>query len=145
MKNKKRKNKPEPSVGGALKFSLYGVIAFIISALITSLAASLIAYSTPDPGSSLLPIGLAALYVSALIGGFVAYKFHRGLTLITGLFCGLGCIAVSLLLSLLIPGQTGDFSPLTVFLSRLPVIPCSVLGSFLASAKPRRRKKRKRG
>jgi len=142
MKNKKRKNKPEPSIGGALKFSLYGVITFIISALITSLAAALIAYSTQDPGSSLFPLGLAALYISALAGGFAAYKCHRGLALITGLFCGLACIAVSLLISLFMPA--GDFSPLTVFLSRLPILPCSAVGAAIASVKPRK-KRRKRG
>ena len=144
MKNKKKKNRPEPSFVGAVSSAPMGALIFLAASLITSLPASLLAYSTADPGKYVFPFGLAALYLSAAAGGFASFKRHRGLALATGFFCGLACVAVSLLLSLLIPAQySPDVSPAVLFLTRLPIILMTVLGSFIASAKPRKKRKRR--
>ena len=143
MKSKK-KARPEPSALGAVIAAPKGAAVFTVASLILSLPASLTAYFTPDPGSYVLPCGLAALYISAAVGGFVSYKQHGGLALLTGLFCGLVSIAISLLLSLAIPiGYSMQPSPAAVFLTRLPILPISVVGACAASAK-RKKKKRKK-
>ena len=143
MKSKKKTNKPEPSPQRALTCSLRGAAVFLLAALPASLAASLLAYGTKDPGKAVLPFGLAALYICSFAAGFAAFKFHRGLPVLTGTFCGIYCIAVSLLISLIIPARfSGDFSPINLFLSRLPILPLSILGSALASVKRKKRRKR---
>ena len=143
MKSKKKKSKHEPSPYGAMIYSFRGAAVFLLSALPASFIASLLAYGTADPGKAVLPFGLIALYICSCAAGFAAFKFHGGLTLLTGTFCGLTCIALSLLLSLVIPARfSGDFSPLTLFLSRLPILPMSILGSALASVKRKKRRKR---
>ena len=143
MKSKKKTNKPEPSPQGALTCSLRGAAVFLLAALPASLIASLLAYGTKDPGKAVLPFGLIALYVCSCAAGFAAFKLHGGLALLTGAFCGLACIALSLLLSLVIPARfSGDFSPLSLFLSRVPILPTSILGSALASVKRKKRRKR---
>jgi len=88
MKNRK-KQKAEPSALGALAAAPRGMAVFAAAALVTSFPAAIIAYATPDPGSYVLPCGLCALYISSAAGGFAAYKFHGGLALLSGLFCGL--------------------------------------------------------
>ena len=143
MKNKK-KPKAEPSVLGALAAAPRGMAVFAAAALITSFPAAIIAYATSDPGSYVLPCGLCALYISSAAGGFAAYKFHGGLALLSGLFCGLAAAALSLLLSLILPlGTSPDVSAGVLLLSRLPIILLSVIGAYLASAKRKKKKKRK--
>ncbi len=143
MKNKNKKNRPEPSAVGAIASAPFGALVFLAASLLTSLLASLLAYSTADPGKYVFPLGLVALYLSAVAGGFAAYKHHRGLALMTGFFCGLACVALSLLVSLLIPASySPGLSPAALFFTRLPVIPMSVVGAYLASVK--RKKKRRR-
>ena len=144
MKNKKKKNKLEPSPRRALICSIRGTAVFLCSALPASLVASLLAYSTSDPGKAVLPIALAALYICSWIAGFAAFKFHRGMPWLTGALCGVLCITSSLLFAFLIPARFfGDFSILTLLLSRLPMLPMSILGSALASVKRKKHRKRR--
>ncbi len=143
MKNKK-KQKPEPSVVGALIAAPRGTAVFAASALITSLPAAIIAYSTSDPGAYILPLGLVALYISAAAGGFAAYKFHGGLALFSGLFSGLASVAISLLLSLILPlGTSPEVSPAVLLLTRAPILVLSIVGAYLASVKRKNKKKRR--
>ena len=141
MKSKKKKGKSEPSPRKAVTSSIRGTAVFLGSALPASLAASLLAYSTSDPGKSVLPFGLAALYICSFIAGFAAFKFHKGLPSLTGLLCGAFCTVLSLLIALAIPA--GDFSSIILILSRIPIVPISVLGSALASIKRKKRHKRR--
>ena len=144
MKNKK-KNRPEPSVLGALIAAPRGLLFFLLSSVITAVPAALIAYLTADPGSFVFPTGLAALYISALIGGFGAYKSHGGLALMTGFFCGLACIAASLLLSLILPQSISPhLSGATLFGTRLPIAATSIVGAYLASVKKSKKRKKRR-
>ena len=142
---KKKSSRPESSTVGALRALPFGLAAFAVSSLATALAASVIAYATPDPGKYVFPLGLAALYLSAVVGGFVARKRNGGLSLLTGALCGLSEVAAALLLSLLIPtsASTG-LSPAAVFCTRLPVVGFSVLGAYLASAERKKKHRRRK-
>ena len=144
MKNKK-KSRPEPSMLGALVAAPRGLLFFLISSVITAVPAALIAYLTADPGSFVFPIGLVALYISAAVGGFAAYKAHGGLALMTGAFCGLACIAASLLLSLIMPQSISPhLSGAALFGTRLPIAAMSIVGAYLASVKRTKKRKKRR-
>ena len=140
MKNKKKKSKAEPSALGALKASLLGLCVFALSALALSFLAAFLAYRTADPGANALYFGLALLYLSSAAAGFAAYKAHGGLPLLTGLFCGAICAALTLVVSLFM-AESGSASLLVI--SRLSMIPMSVIGALVASVKRKRRKKRR--
>lgn len=145
MNSKKKKNaRPEPSMMGAIRAIPVGLAAFGASALLTALVASVIAYATPDPGKYVFPFGLAALYLSSGVGGFVARKRSGGLSLLTGALCGIAQVAVALIISLIIPESlSAGLSPVAVFCTRLPTVGISVIGAYLASTKPKKKHRRK--
>ena len=144
MKNKK-KNRPEPSALGAVLAAPRGLLFFLVFAVITAVPAALAAYMTADPGSFAFPAGLVALYVSSAVGGFAAYKFHGGLALLTGFFCGLACICASLLLALIMPAELSpDTSGAALFATRLPIVAMSIVGAYLASVKRAKKRKKRR-
>ena len=146
MSSKKRKStRPEPSPLGALCAIPLGLAAFAVSSVLTAIVASVIAYATPDPGKYVFPLGLAALYLSAGVGGFVARKRNGGLSLLTGALCGLAEAAAALLLSLLIPtSASAGLSSAAIFCTRIPIVGLSVLGAYLASAERKKKHRRRK-
>ena len=140
MKNKKKKSKAEPSALGALKASLLGCCVFALFALTLSFLAAFLSYRTADPGATVLYFGLGLLYISSAAAGFASYKAHGGLPLLTGLFCGSLCAALTLIISLF---MTESGSTALLIISRLSMIPASIVGALAASVKRKKRKKRR--
>lgn len=142
---KKKTSRAEPSPIGSVRSLLPGLAAFGASSLLTSIAAAVIAYATSDPGKYVFPAGLTALYLSACVGGFVARKRSGGLSLLTGALCGIAQVAVTLLLSLLVPdAASSGLSPTAIFCTRLPIVGLSVLGAYLASAERKKKHHRRK-
>ncbi len=84
---------------------LKSVAAALISAAVLLLIFSGIAYSTADPDSLVVPLSIAALYISAGVCGLVGAKLSDG-GILNGLISGIAFLAVILLLSF-IPNENG--------------------------------------
>lgn len=103
--SKKRRRGRQDSSPASFSVALAsGLAAAAASALLMLLILSGIVYSTPDPGSLILPAALAAFYISAFCGGFTAAFAMRGEPLLSGGLTGTVYFIAVLLLSLMLPG-----------------------------------------
>ncbi len=131
---KKRKRKSARQSGGqpsAPRSLLLGLLWAAGAAVVLLFVFSAIVYSTPDPGSLVLPVALAAVYMSAFVGGFAAAWINRGDALACGLIVGVAFFTLIILLSLIAPG--GAASKLGFWTSaslHALVIGFSVLGAL---------------
>ena len=142
--NKKRRPVVEATPQGAIKSSLPGTAAALVSALVMTLLGALIALLCPDPGAAARVTGYAVLYLSAFAGGFYAYRRCRAYPLLCGLYTGLSYTALTILLSLLLQIDEGGLSPALAFLLRAPIVLTAIVGGVAASYSPKRRRKRRR-
>lgn len=87
-----RDSTPEQTSGGLLSTAfLSGLFGLCVAAglgIVLVLIMSVIAGANPDPDALTGPLGLAALAVSALAGGFAAARHGRRAGLLCGLFSG---------------------------------------------------------
>ena len=116
-------------------------------ALLLLLIASLLAYFTPDPAACVLPLGLCAAALTALISGGVAIRIHRQSPLTVAL-CNAALLSFTmLLLSFGFRANATGYAPWLSALLHAGFFLCSVAGAYLlrprkSSTKKRRRKKR---
>ncbi len=101
---RKTKHRPQSGEPSTPRSIMLGLFWTCVLSLILLVLFSAIVYSTPDPGSLVLPTALAAAYLSAFFGGFAAAWLNRGDPLPCGLMTGGAFFVVMLLLSLVIPG-----------------------------------------
>ncbi len=64
---------------------LWGILTMALTAILTMLCFSAIAYSGSDPSSLTFPLGIASLYMSIFAGGIAASKKGASMRLIAGL------------------------------------------------------------
>lgn len=95
------------------------------------LIGALAAYFFPNPSSVILPIGIAASGLTALIGGMISSRILKKGALLCGLSNGCVLLSLMLLLSLCMIQYSTHYSALTSFLLHLGFILLSVLGAFL--------------
>ncbi len=84
-----------------LSAALFALPVTAAVGLILLLIVTAVAYANPDPDSLTTPLSLAALALTALLGGVVAARRGQGRTLLCGLMLGLLLTLLLLLLSLL--------------------------------------------
>lgn len=127
-----RTTKREESSSAPLGALLKSVAASLISALLSLFLLSTVAYFSKDPTALLLPLGLVAAAISALIGGFTAVRIHRKSALLCGLCNGCTVMAIMLVLSLFFRSATSAHTPLVSCLLHAGYLLLSVLGAFAA-------------
>ena len=111
--------------------------------LLLILALSLALYFSPNPSPMILPAGLVAAALTALIGGFVAARLHGHGALLCGLINGTALLAIMLLLSLPFARHASGYSTLISCLLHAAVPVLSVTGAYLGLRHTPKKKKRK--
>ena len=109
--------------------------------LLLIISASLIAYFMPDPNALIMPLGLSAAGLTALVGGVIAVRIHGGGALISGLLNGTLLMAVMLLLSLCFVRNSSGYSAGISCLLHAGLILLSVAGGYLGNRKKRGKKR----
>ncbi|MCI8387646.1 MAG: TIGR04086 family membrane protein [Clostridiales bacterium] len=126
-------------LGAALRGLIAGIIVILILALILSAAA----LSMDDPASMLEIFAIAALFIGAVVCGFVSAKSYPDAAFIAGLLGGAFYVLFIWVISLFFRGDSGDVSrelvsPLWMALGYIGCIALSMLGGLLG----RKRKQR---
>lgn len=114
-------------------------IVFCVFSLIVILTTSAIFYGTTNPTSKTKLGGIASLYLSTFITTFIMTKLNKEKWLFGGLILGGMIFAITLLLSVLINGESTSNNVLL----RIIVLAVSLFSSFLARKKEPKNKKRK--
>ena len=147
MTNTKRKKvrkhySPSPS---PIRATVIGLCATVLVSAVALLFFSMIIYTTPDPGSIVLAGGLAALYVSSFIGGFIAAMSDSGDAMLCGLLNGVGTFVLLVVLSLILPiERASELGFWASAVLHLIAIPFSMLGAYAAGSLIRSRTQRRR-
>ena len=129
----------------------------IVGTLLLSLAVgggllllfSLVLTLTPDPLAFVLPLGLLASAITALLGGFFATRIYHLATLGAGLINGILLLSLALLCSLLFGKNATTYatgySAVVSALLHIALMGFSVGGAFLGAKEhiPNKRHKRK--
>ena len=111
---------------------------------------SLVLTLTPDPLAFVLPLGLLASALTALLGGFFATRIYHLAPLGAGLINGILLLALSLLFSLLFGKHAATYatgySAVVSALLHVALIGISLGGAFLGAREhiPNKKHKRKR-
>lgn len=138
---KKRPHRaPEPTPRSALGAAPMGILASSLCAGILILIFAGVALAFPDVTALPGVLGYAALYVSAIVGGFVARKRCGGMILLCGLYTGGATVLITLLIS---PTVGAGITFARALLTRLPIIPIAVLGGLVASYRPVKKRRRR--
>ena len=139
---KKGRGEDLPPLTAVFKSSLIGFGAAVVSALVLWVVASLIAYACDDPDSVVGALGLSVIYLSALIGGFVAVRYNKKDALICGMLSGAMLTLLFFVISLLFEDNS-SYSLLTELLLRGAMMLMSVFGAFAGLHRKDRRRKRR--
>ena len=128
----------------------------IVGTLLLSLAVgggllllfSLVLTLTPDPLAFVLPLGLLASALTALLGGFFATRIYHLAPLGAGLINGILLLSLSLLFSLLFSKSAATYatgySAVVSALLHVALIGISLGGAFLGAREHTQNKKHKR-
>lgn len=133
-------NEKAAGAGKLLKSAVRGLIWSIIIAAVLLVLFSLFCYMMPDPDKHLSAFGLAALYISALIGGIVAGK-RSGI--VGGLVSGLLLTAIILIASTFKESGADSFSPVIASLLYLLVPIAGGAGGLIAGFFGKNQKRKK--
>ena len=125
-----------------LKSSVIGAASGLLCALLLLLFGTFACLCVPNPHAWITPIGIAILYLSAIVGGVVAIRHHKEASLLCGVFCGAWMLLVFCLVAL-IPSIRGGFS-LGISLLLRGLIPVfSLIGARLGAKRKTVRRRRK--
>ena len=117
-----------------------GFVIAALSGVALVFLAGLICMYTEDPRVMIKPLGIAALYLSAIIGGIVAAKINKIQGLLTGSVVG-GMFALFVgLLSLILRDGNDKMGFVTVVMFLL-IVPAGSVGGFLGVPTKSKRKK----
>lgn len=129
---------------GLVKSSTIGCGGGLLSALLLALIGAIVCICSADPHALILPVGLIALYLSALIGGWITIRHHKSSPLPCGALCGAMMLLLLVLASLFFDkGEDGGFSLGISLLLRALVPFFSILGARMGLKRrsvPRRTK-----
>ena len=79
----------DTSIAGAFRAAIFAMIFVPIMGVIFLLIATLVGYRSTDPLALIPYLSLAALGLTALLGGLISARRKRGHPLLSGLLCGL--------------------------------------------------------
>ncbi len=107
------------------------------------LVGSIGAYFCQNPSAVTAPVGIAAVALTALLGGMISAHVLKKSALLCGLFNGCAVLAVMLLLSLCMIKYSSHYSAWTALLLHLGFVLCSVLGAQLGALHTKKRRPQK--
>ncbi len=111
---------------GSLFEAVFGVLLILILCAVI--------YRSSDPDKLIIPVSLAALYLTAVFGGFIITMINRKAALICGAISGgLLLVATFLLSFATAPFPYEAYSGTTGVMLRFAIIPASLFGAYLAS------------
>ena len=137
-RTRKQKSKREPNLWKSL---LYGVLTTLCVMVICLLILSKIAYSSEDPTSMMLPIGLGCRLAAGLLCGFLCGKFYGRNGATTGLLGGVALSVILIALSFCMPSQQNT-TEIIKWIALPATVLLSVAGAALACRAPKRRHRR---
>lgn len=127
----------EDSPAALLKHAAMGAGVSLGIGTILLLTATGICCATKDPLSYTKAVGMIVLYGTALIGGFISVRFHRGAPLPVGSICGILLALFFLIFTLFWKEEvSSQFSFGITLLLRVLIPLASVLGALLGSHSP---------
>ena len=142
---KRAKQKRHISKSGILISSAYGLLCATVILILLLTAFSAIGLATENPHSLLTPISFFSIYTASFFGGFIAIKKNKGAdALLCGLICGIFTFLFLSLIFFIIGIILKSQSASLTWLFRALIIPASILGSLLGSAKKNKMPKRKK-
>ena len=107
------------------------------------LAASVISYAQNDPDAFVGTLGFAAIYLAALVAGFVSVKINKERALACGALSGFLLALLFFVISLFFSGDYSSNYPFIVGVAlRAAMILMSVLGAFAAVHHKKKRRVR---
>lgn len=112
----------------------------LLTGLLLLLIFSLVAYFTPDPNRWILPLGILAAALTALLGGVYAIRLHGHAAFLCGLSVGCVLFAVMLLASLFLIPLASGYPAWVSCLLHVGFLVLSVAGAVIGKKKPKRRK-----
>ncbi len=125
--------------------SLLGATVATVGSLILILLSALILGFTKDPASIIAPLGKAILYITAIIGGYIAKA--KGEKIASPIISGALMTVLILLISMLTKEGSAD-SPIGTAVAYIIIFLAFIAGGLLhtliTSKHPTRRKKRRR-
>lgn len=121
------------SPSSLLKNISRGLLIELLIGILFFFCAAYVVYRSPDPDSNAVAGALAALYLTAIFGGFAVTKINRHGALICGLINGVMLLAVLFCVSFFVePFPYETFSGGIKAILHFLVIPASLAGAFLA-------------
>jgi putative membrane protein (TIGR04086 family) len=139
---RQEKAREEASPAQFFKNAFHALLWSIGTAILLCVAAALAAYYSPDPTRIILPLGLSASALTALLGGMIAIRTHGHGALLAGLSNGALLMALMILGSLFCkPLATGYATWLSLLLHAI-FLCLSVVGATLGRRRTPKRKKR---
>ena len=144
-RKRSRLNLPRVKERGFLRCSLIGAASSIGIALILGVVVSLILFNTGDPLKLIVPSALSVLYISTLLGGYIASRINKRSAALCGLLSAVTVLFVFLLISLFIPvSHSSGYDIFGAIGLRLAVIVSSVVGAFIGTYNKKVTKKRRK-
>ena len=118
-----------------------GFLSSVLAGALLILLFGYICYTREDPDLLLKPLGLTALYVSSLCGGFVSSRFNKEQGLLSGAATG-GIFALFILVISFILRSEGEAVGFLGWILYLAVAFAGAVGGYIGkpSAKKRRKK-----
>lgn len=127
---------------GVLCCSALGAAASLVCGILLGLVMALVLYRTADPARYVTPAALSVLYVSALLGGTIAYRANKRSALLCGAISGAILLAIMLLVSLPFGIGSSDHGIISALTLRALVIAASVVGAFMGAIEPSKKKRK---
>ncbi len=146
MVNARKKNrsrvKSSDGTVSVIKNCFIGMCIAIAVGFILLLIMSALALSFEDPDMSVGGMALAALYISALVGGFASVRMNSGEALLCGALVGAMLNVALVVISLFFRGGDPEGFGVGELLTRGAVILMSVLGAYMGLHKKKRKRRR---
>ena len=156
-KNKKKRrnysHKSEAATSGFSSVSRPAFKGFLISLLciaVLSLLCSAFCLYSKDPSSITLPVGLAVLYISSAVGGFISSRGlsgDKGYELVAGVFCGFFIFVSTGIFSCILSSfsieKTGISLSLSLLLRSLCIL-AAFCGAYMGARKKKKRIRRRK-
>ena len=129
-------NDDSPVLLKVIKASLPGLLIYLIIGLISTAAATAIAYANADPDSMVFTLSMLCSALASFSGGFITSKKAGTSPLICGLIFIVMMTVTSLLLSLFFKNSlSGSNSFFQSLLMHLPAVASGIVGAFAGGIK----------
>ncbi len=125
-----------------LKNGIKGFLVSVITSVLLLLLFGLVCYTRENPLAFFKPLGLIALYLSSLVGGFFASRFAKSNNVLASVISG-GIFAIfTLVLSFFVRSESENIG----IIGWLMYLAVALIGAFggIIVRKPTRRKKKHR-